>query len=95
MSSTWRFVRDYMIERLLALGYDVICTDTNISAKVRRRLSQIAKHWKCEYIETSFMHVPVDVCLARNAARRGMGDFKVPDSAIWRMHEEWNKANGN
>src|SRR4051812_21985615 len=32
-------VRDYMIDRLLVQGYDVICTDTNISPKVRRRLA--------------------------------------------------------
>lgn len=88
-------VRDYMIERLLILGYDVICTDTNISAKVRRRLSGIAKHCKAEFFEVSFMHVPIATCLERNAARWAAGDCKVPDDAIWRMQAEWDRANGH
>lgn len=81
-------VRDYMIDRLLILGYDVICTDTNLSPKVRRRLAQIAKTRKAEYNETSFMHVPLETCLERNDARWAAGDTKVPNSAIVRMFEE-------
>lgn len=81
-------VRDYMIDRLLVVGYDVICTDTNMSPKVRRRLAQIAKTRKAEYIETSFLHVPLEVCIERNNARWAVGDTKVPNSAIVRMYEE-------
>lgn len=82
-------VRDYMIDRLLILGYDVICTDTNLSPKVRRRLAQIAKTRKAEYIETSFLHVPLATCIERNDARWAVGDTKVPNSAIVRMYEEF------
>lgn len=81
-------VRDYTIDQLLVRGYDVICTDTNISAKVRRHLAGLAKHRKAEYIETSFAHVPLEICLRRNAARWALGNTKVPDAAIYRMHAE-------
>ena len=81
-------VRDFMIERLLILGYDVICTDTNLSPKVRHRLAGIAKHRKAEYIETSFLHVPLETCLERNDRRWAEGDCKVPNSAIRRMYEQ-------
>jgi len=91
-------VRDYMIDELLKLGYDVICTDTNVSPKTRRRLAQIAKHRKSEFIETSFLHVPLQTCLDRNTVRWQNGDRKVPNSAIVSMHEEFTaqqKDNSN
>lgn len=86
-------VRDYMIDRLLVLGYDVICTDTNLSPKVRRRLAQIAKTRKAEVIETSFLDVPLEVCLERNQIRWQNGDTKVPDSAIVKMYEQFVRPN--
>lgn len=79
-------VRDFMIDRLLIHGYDVICTDTNISPKVRRRLSGLAKTRKAEYTETSFMHVSLETCQERNALRTGRAF--VPASAILRMYNE-------
>lgn len=84
-------VRDYMIDRLLVLGYDVICSDTNLSSKVRRRLAKIATTRKAEVIETSFLHVSLNTCIERNDARWKSGDTKVPNSAIIRMHEEFVK----
>jgi len=81
-------IRDFMVDELLKLGYDVISTDTNLSPKVRRRLSQIAKTRKAEYTETSFLHVPLETCLERNMDRWVAGDRKVPDSAIRRMHDD-------
>lgn len=86
-------VRDYMIDRLLVLGYDVICTDTNLSPKVRRRLAQIAKTRKAEVVETSFLDVPLEVCLERNQIRWQNGDTKVPDSAIVKMYEQFVRPN--
>lgn len=84
-------VRDFMVDRLLVVGYDVICTDTNLSPKVRRRLAQVAKTRKAEVIETSFLHVPLDVCIERNNVRWARGDTKVPNSAIVRMYEDFVK----
>ena len=82
-------VRDFMVDRLLILGYDVICSDTNLSPKVRRRLAQIAKTRKAEVIETSFLNVSLETCLERNDARWAAGDRKVPNSAIQRMYEDF------
>ncbi len=84
-------VRDHMIDQLLVRGYDVICTDTNLSPKVQRRLAQIAKHRKAEFITTSFLHVPLETCIERNNARWAAGDTKVPNSAIYGMYEEFVK----
>lgn len=82
-------VRDYMIDRLLTFGYDVISADTNLSPKTQRRLAQIAKTRKAELIHTSFLHVPLDVCLARNTARIAAGIFQVPNDAIQRMYDQF------
>lgn len=84
-------IRDFTIDKFLTMGYDVICTDTNISPKVRRRLAGIAKTRKAECTETSFMHVPVEVCVERNEARWAAGDHKVPTSAIHRMYQDFVK----
>lgn len=84
-------VRDFMVDRLLALGYDVICTDTNLSTKVRRRLLQLAKNRKAQYHEVSFLDVPLETCLSRNDQRWAEGDTKVPNSAIVRMYEQYVK----
>lgn len=81
-------IRDFMIDQYLVQGYDVICTDTNISPKVRRRLAQIAKTRKADCSEVSF-HTSLEVCLQRNQERWNNGDYKVPDEAIIRMHEQW------
>lgn len=81
-------VRDYTIDQLLLRGYDVICTDTNISQRVRRHLAGLAKHRKAEFSEVVF-NTPLSVCLERNQLRWLHGDEKVPNSAITRMFEQW------
>lgn len=84
-----RQVRDYMIDRLLVFGYDVISADTNLSPKTQRRLHQIARTRKAEIIYTPFLHVPLDVCLARNTARIAAGIRQVPNEAIQRMYDQF------
>lgn len=81
-------IRDYQIDQWLVRGYDVICTDTNISQKVRRHLAGLAKHRKADYNETVF-DTPLDECLCRNAGRWAAGDCKVPDNAIIAMDAQW------
>ena len=82
-------IRDYAIDQLLIAGYRVICSDTNLSPKVERRLTQIAKTRKVPYEIVSFMDVPLDTCLSRNAERWANGDTKVPDSAIISMSNQF------
>lgn len=86
-----RQVRDFMIDKLLTFGYDVICSDTNLSPKTQRRLAQIAKSRRAEVFTTSFLHVPLETCLARNDIRWANGDRKVPNEAILRMYNEFVK----
>lgn len=81
-------VRDYTIDQLLLRGYDVICSDTNISQKVRRHLAGLAKHRKADFNEVVFP-TPLHVCLQRNARRWNAGDCKVPDTAIIAMAAQW------
>lgn len=82
-------IRDYQIDQLLIAGYHVISSDTNLSPRVRRRLTQIAKTRKATTSEQSFIDVPLDVCLTRNTARWIAGDRKVPNSAIEGMHNQF------
>lgn len=86
-------IRDYMIDQWLIAGYHVICSDTNLSPRVQRRLTQIAKTRKATSDIRPFTHVPLETCLQRNNARWAQGDRKVPNSAILRMHEQFI-ANG-
>lgn len=81
-------IRDHMIDEWIVRGYDVICSDTNISPKVRRRLAGLAKHRKADYSEV-VINTPLDECLRRNYARWEVGDCKVPDSAIIAMDAQW------
>lgn len=85
-------VRDFMIDELLTAGYHVICSDTNLSPKVQRRLSQIAKTRKADLHEQSFLDVPLETCLARNDQRWLRGDRKVPNSAIVQMYTQFVKG---
>lgn len=82
-------IRDFQIDQFLIAGYHVICSDTNLSPKVQRRLFQIAKTRKAEIYTQSFTDVPVDVCLTRNSIRWANGDRKVPNAAIMRMYEQF------
>jgi len=82
-------VRDYAIDQLLIAGYRVICSDTNLSPKVERRLTQIAKTRKVPHEVLSFMHVSLETCLSRNAERWASGNTKVPDSAIISMSNQF------
>lgn len=57
------------IRELLAEGVDVIVDDTNLRPDVVRRLRQIAQCFYAEFVVEDFTHVPLETCLARDAAR--------------------------
>lgn len=85
------FVRDFMIEELLNRGYHVICTDTNLSDKVKIRLLRIATKCGVEMFTRDFTKVSLETCLSRNDQRWADGDCKVPNSAIISMYEQFIK----
>lgn len=78
-------VRDVRIKTALRLGFTVISDDTNFARKHKVRLEQLARETGAT-METKVFDVPVEECIARNAAREGKA--RVPDKVIWDM---WTK----
>ena len=68
----------------LSQGTTVIVADTNLRAKYRRRWAKMAEQCGASYREVVF-DTPLDVCLARDAAR----DKPVGEEVIRRMHEQF------
>lgn len=67
----------------LAAGNSVIVANTNLRAKYRRQWAKIAEEYGAAYREVSFLHVPVDVCIERDAQRPN----PVGEEVIRRMHQ--------
>lgn len=84
-----RSLRDTMIDNFLARGLTVISSDTNLSPKTQKRLREIAQRHQADISTMYFTDVPLETCLERNAVRWANGDFKVPDQAIVKMHEQY------
>lgn len=57
------------VEALLRAGINVICDDTNLRAKVVRELAELAVRCGADVVIRDFTGVPLDVCVARDAAR--------------------------
>lgn len=57
------------IEALLRAGVSVICDDTNLRARVVRELAELAVACGADVEIKDFTHVPVEVCVERDAAR--------------------------
>lgn len=62
-------------------GMTVIVADTNLIVKYRKGWRDYARMTNSTYEEASFLDVPLDVCLERNAARPD----PVPEHVIRRM----------
>lgn len=61
--------RDAGITTLLRLGYDVVCDDTNLKARTVRQLALLANQAGAELVMHDFTDVPLETCIARDAAR--------------------------
>ncbi|MFI6939942.1 AAA family ATPase [Streptomyces sp. NPDC050418] len=71
-------VRDATILDLLHRGYDVVCDDTNLPQRVARDLARLANRAGAELQVHDFTHVPLDVCVERDAAReRTVGEATI------------------
>lgn len=77
-------MRDTIIQRALSNGLTVISDDTNFTTW--DELSWVAEKAGCKTVLKDFTEVPLHLCLARNAKRKGIA--KVPDAVIRRMHTE-------
>jgi predicted kinase len=71
----------YLLRQRLAIGRAVTYIDaTNLKVEERRPYIAIGKSYGCE-VEAVFFDVPLEVCLARNAARHRV----VPEDAMVKM----------
>ncbi len=58
-------------EALLRAGTDVVCDDTNLRSRVVREFAQLAAACDARFEVRDFTGVPLEVCIARDAARSG------------------------
>jgi predicted kinase len=71
----------YLLRQRLALGRPVTYIDaTNLTPQERSPYIGIGKSYGCD-VEAVFLDVPLDVCIARNAARSRV----VPEEAMLKM----------
>src|SRR5262249_50841178 len=57
------------IEALLRAGINVICDDTNLRGRHVKELAELGRLAGAEVVVLDFTDVPVEVCVARDAAR--------------------------
>jgi predicted kinase len=76
-------VRAEIIRNSFRLGYELVIVDnTNLSPKTFKSLQRIAEDCDAEFeLDNSFLDVPIEECLRRNASREN----PVPENVIWEM----------
>src|SRR5882724_5520611 len=80
-------VRNAVIISLLESGVSVICDDTNLPDRTIQDLRNLANQADAHFRIESFMSVPLQTCLIRNALRT---DKKpIPEEAIRDMHDKY------
>jgi predicted kinase len=75
------------VEALLRAGVSVVCDDTNLRAKVVRELAELGLTCGADVVIRDFTDVPLEECIARDAARAG--DVSVGEDVIrgmWRHY---------
>ncbi len=77
-------LRNSAIAGFLAQGVSVICDDTNLPQRTARDLARIAARAGAELAVMDLTDVPLETCLARNAARTDKQP--VPADVIRDMH---------
>lgn len=76
-----------MIGTLLHSGRDVICDDTNLSARHVRALLEVAVQAGASWSILDMTHVPLEVCIHRDSLREGAEH--VGEVVIHRMHSQF------
>jgi predicted kinase len=72
------------VDALLRAGVNVICDDTNLRAQTVRDLAELGRSCGAEVVVRDFTEVPVDECVARDAARPE--DERVGEQTIRDMY---------
>lgn len=75
------------IAALLSAGVSVVCSDTNLPQRHARDLARIAARAKADLDVRDLTDVPLETCLARNAARADKEP--VPEGVIREMHARY------
>jgi predicted kinase len=76
-----------LVEALLRAGLNVICDDTNLRPRYVKELAALAEACGADFVVRDFTDVPVDECVARDAAREPperVGEEAI--RAMWRRH---------
>ena len=84
--------RDALILGLLAKGLNVICDDTNLPQRTARDLARLAKRSRADFCVYDYSNVPMETCLARNAARTDKPP--VGEAVIRDMHMRYLNGKG-
>jgi predicted kinase len=76
-------IRAEIIRNAFRIGYQLVIVDnTNLSPKTFKSLQRIAEDCDAEFeLNNSFLDVPIEECLRRNALREN----PVPEKVIWEM----------
>jgi len=80
-------VQDAAVTALLAAGVSVVCSDTNLPDEVAARFAVLASRAGAAFRVADLRDVPLDLCLARNAARADKPP--VPERWIRDMHARY------
>jgi predicted kinase len=75
------------IEALLRAGHDVVCDDTNLRARAFAELCALAERVGASIREVNFLIVPIEECIARDAARpEGERVGEATIRAMWQRY---------
>jgi predicted kinase len=85
-------VQHATVEALLRRGVDVVCDDTNLAQRYARDLRQLAQRCGAEFDVWDLTDVPVEECVARDAARTGSSH--VGEDVIRAMWLRFLKGSG-
>lgn len=80
-------VRDNIIDKCIAKGYDIIVDDTNLHPRMERGIRKLVG--KRASVEVMYIDTDLDECLKRNALRTG--DAFVPEEFIRDQAAKWEK----
>jgi predicted kinase len=73
-------IRDRLIMKGLRSGHDVVSSDTNLAPKHERRLQDLARQCRAEFVTQSLLDVTVEECIQRDAKRHmGVGERVIRD----------------
>jgi predicted kinase len=81
-----------VVESLLRAGHDVVVDDTHLRLRHARAWAELAAAIGVRFAVRDFTDVPLEVCLARDAARAAAGERAVGEAVIRDLHERFLAA---